>query len=100
MIIWTPYLMMNRLDITLHLKTLLYPIKTVEKLQHLEEIQPKITWKPLDVIMKTLKTTTQWEITKEYLPMRKHHVSRFPKSDRIRLKETVSKDTIFKCPRI
>ena len=76
-------------------ETFLYTITTVERLQHLEELQPKLAWKPLDAIRRTLSATTQWAITKSYFPMRKHHVSRFLWNNRSRLKETVSMDTIF-----
>lgn len=65
-------------------ETLVYTITTMEKLQHLEELQPKLAWKSLDVIRKTVEATTQWAITKAYFPMRKYHVSRFLWNNRSR----------------
>ena len=38
---------------------LAFTISTVDKLQQLEELQPKLAWKPLEVIQCTLKATTQ-----------------------------------------
>ena len=72
-----------------------FALTTVNNLQKLEDLQPKLGWKPLEVIKRTLNTTTQWAITKTYFPLRKHHVSRFPWNNRSRLKEIVSMDTIF-----
>ena len=57
---------------------LAFAISTVDKLQQLEELQPKLAQKPLHIIRKTLEATTQWAITKIYFPLKKHHVSRFP----------------------
>ena len=45
-----------------------YAITTVERLQHLEKLQPKLAWKPLEVIRRTLEATKQWAITKSYFP--------------------------------
>ena len=39
--------------------TLAFAFSTVDKLQGLEELQPKLAWKPLEVIKQTLKATTQ-----------------------------------------
>ena len=72
-----------------------FALTTVNNLQKLEDLQPKLGWKPLEVIKRTLDATTQWAITKTYFPLRKHHVSRFPWNNRSRLKEIVSMDTIF-----
>jgi len=76
-------------------ETFAYVITAVEKLQQLEDLQPKLAWKPLEVIKKTLEATTQWAITTSHFPMKKHHVSRFAWNNRTRLKEIVSMDTIF-----
>ena len=61
----------------------------------LESLQPRLAWKPLDVIKKTIENTTQWGRTICQFPMKKHHVSRFPWNNRRRLQEDVSMDTIF-----
>ena len=37
-------------------ETLAFAITTVDKLQQLEELQPKLAWKPLEVIQYTLKS--------------------------------------------
>lgn len=39
-------------------ETLVFAITTVDKLQQLEKLQPKLEWKPLEVIQCTLKATT------------------------------------------
>ena len=36
---------------------------SIEQHQKLEAIQPRLAWKPLDVIRKTIENTTQWERT-------------------------------------
>ena len=74
---------------------LVFAISTIDNLQNLENLQPKLAWKTLEVIRRTLEATTQWAITKTFFPLRKHHVSRFPWNNRTRLKEVVSMDTIF-----
>ena len=73
----------------------MFALTTVNNLQKLEDLQPKLRWKPLEVIKHTLDATTQWAITKTYFPLQKHHVSHFPWNNRSRLKEIVSMDTIF-----
>ena len=40
-------------------QTLAYAITTVDRLQDLEQLQPQLSWKPLEVIRKTLEATTQ-----------------------------------------
>ena len=76
-------------------ETLAFALTTVDKMQQLEDLQPKLAWKPLEVIQRTLKATTQWAVTKLHFPIKKHHVSRFPWNNRTRLKEIVSMDTVF-----
>ena len=39
-------------------QTLAYAITTVDRLQDSESLQPKLAWKPLEVIRKTLQATT------------------------------------------
>ena len=75
--------------------TLAHALTTVEKLQKIEAIQPRLAWKPIEVIKKTLENTTQWGKTITQYPMKKHHVSRFPWNNRRRLREEVAMDTIF-----
>lgn len=58
-------------------ETLTYALTTVEKLQHLKELKPKVSWKPQDDIRKTLEATTQWAFKKAYFPSGKHHASIF-----------------------
>ena len=53
-------------------------LTTVEKIQRLESLQPKLAWKPLDVIEKTLENTTQYARIIANYPMKSHHVARFP----------------------
>ena len=76
-------------------QTLVYAIATVDKLQDLEELQPKLAWKPLEVIKKTLQVTTQWATNICSYPLKDHHTSRFPWNNRSRLQEDVSMDTVF-----
>jgi len=75
--------------------TLVCALSTVEKLQQVELLQPRLAWKPLEVIKKTLENTTQWGRPVMHYPMRKHHASRFPWNNRRRLREEVAMDTIF-----
>ena len=75
--------------------TLAFAVQTVEKLQRLEAIQPRLAWKPLEVIKNTLKATTQWGKQVIHFPMRKHHVSRYRWDNRKRFREEVAMDTIF-----
>ena len=51
--------------------TLCFGISTVQKLQRLEELQPALAWKPLEVIKRTLDATTQWATQKYQFPMKK-----------------------------
>src|SRR5210317_1955681 len=90
-------------DITYHqltgknesFNTMVYAFQTLEQIQNLELIQPNLAWKPLEVIKKTLEATTQWARQIIKYPLQKHHVSRFPWSNRQRLREEVAMDTIF-----
>jgi len=75
--------------------TLTCALTTVEKMQQLDALQPRLAWKPIDVIKKTLECTTQWGKMATCYPMKKHHVSRFPWNNRKRLREEVGMDTIF-----
>ena len=65
--------------------TLACALTTVEKIQRVEALQPRLAWKPLEVIKKTLENTTQWGRTICQYPLKKHHVSRFPWDNRKRL---------------
>ena len=75
--------------------SLICAITTVEQLQHLETIQPRLAWKPLEVIKWTLENTTQFARTIFKFPMTDHHKSRFPWDNRRRLQEDVAMDTYF-----
>ena len=75
--------------------TLAFAITTVDKLQDLEELQPKLAWKPLEVIRQTLQATTQWAVTLNHYPLKGHNVSQFPWANRSRLQEDVLMDTVF-----
>ena len=61
----------------------------------MEALQPRLAWKPIDVIKKTLENTTQWGKMITQYPMKKHHISRFPWINRRSLREEVAMDTIF-----
>ena len=75
--------------------TLTCALTTVEKMQRIETLQPRLAWKPLEVIKRTLENTTQWGRVISQYPMKKHHVSRFPWDNRQRLREEVAMETIF-----
>ena len=75
--------------------TLACALTTVEKMQRIETLQPRLAWKPLEFIKRTLENTTQWVRVISKYPMKKHHVSRFPWDNRRRLREEVAMDTIF-----
>ena len=75
--------------------TLACAVSTVERMQQLEALQPRLAWKPLDIIKKTIENTTQWGRIISQYPMKKHHISRFPWNNRRRLREEVAMDTIF-----
>ena len=75
--------------------TLVCALSAVEKVQQIEALQPRLAWKPIEVIKKTLENTMQWgEMIAQY-PMKKHHVSRFPWNNRCGLREEAAMDTIF-----
>ena len=40
--------------------TLICALTAIEKLQQIEALRPRLAWKPIDVIKKTLENTTQW----------------------------------------
>ena len=61
----------------------------------MEELQPALAWKPLEVIKRTLDATTQWATQKYQFPMKNHYQSRFPWDNRHRLLEEVGMDTYF-----
>ena len=75
--------------------TLAFAMQTVNDLWNYEQLQPKLAWKPIEVIKRTLEATTQWGKQVIKYPMQKHHVSRFPWANRRRLREEVAMDTIF-----
>ena len=70
-------------------------LSTVEKIHREQALQSDLMWKPLDIIRKTIENTTQWGKSISCYPMKKHHVSRFPWSNRRQLNEEVAMDTIF-----
>ena len=72
-----------------------FAVTTVERFQKLEELQPKLNFKPIEVIQRTLQATTQWAVSLNHFPLKDHHVSRFPWANRSRLQEDVSMDTAF-----
>ena len=57
-------------------QTLVYAITTVDRLQDLERLQPQLTWKPLEVIRRTLQATTQCAKSINNYPLKDHHISR------------------------
>ena len=75
--------------------TFAYVVSAVERIHQLEALQPKFTWKSLDILKMTIENTTQWGRVISQYPMKKHHVSRFPWNNRKRLIEEVATDTIF-----
>ena len=75
--------------------TTCYAVSTMQKFQRLEELQPALAWKPLEVIKRTLAATTQWTTKKYPLPMNNHHESRSPWNNRSRLMEEVGMNTYF-----
>ena len=58
--------------------TLVCAISAVEKIQRLESLQPKLAWKPLEIIKHTLENTTQFARVIARYPMTTHCQSRFP----------------------
>ena len=60
-----------------------------------EHVQRCLGWKPLDVIKKTLKATTQLAENHVRLPMRVHFKSRSPALNVRRLREVFATDTFF-----
>ena len=75
--------------------TLACAVSTVERLQQLEALHPRLAWKPLEVIKKTNENTTQWGHVICQYPMKKHHISWFLWNNRKRLREEVALDNIF-----
>ena len=75
--------------------TLTCALTTVERIQQYEALQPRLAWKPIDVIKKTIENTTQWGRMIASYPTKKHHVSRFPWNNRKRIREEVAMGTIF-----
>ena len=85
-------------DITGHAEkfnTLVHAMWTMEKIQKLEEVQPHLAWKPLEVIKHTLEATTQWARPTVHFPMKDHHAACFPFDNMHHLQEEVAMDTIF-----
>lgn len=75
--------------------TLAYAISTVEKFQKLENIQPNLAWKPIEVIKRTLEETIQRASSILSFPMKNHNVSCFPWAKKFRLQEKIATDTVF-----
>lgn len=67
---------------------------SLHRLRELEEYQPYLAYKPIEVIKRTLENTTQLAKIEWRYPLRKHVKSRFPWLRRKFLDETVSTDTI------
>ena len=65
--------------------SLAYVMHSLDKVHNYERLQPKLAWKPLEVIKRTLEATTQWGRQVIKFPLQKHHVSRFPWANRTRL---------------
>ena len=74
---------------------MVFALQTLEQIRNLELIQLNLIWKPLEVIKKTLEATTQWARQVIKYTLQKHHVSRFPWSNRQELREEVAMNTIF-----
>ena len=72
-----------------------FAVTTVERFRKLEELQPKLNFKPIEVIQHTLEATTQWAVLLHHFPLKDHHVSIFHWANRYRLQEDVSMDTTF-----
>ena len=53
--------------------TLVHAMWTMEKLQKLEQLQPHLAWKPLQIIERTLEATTQWAKPTIHFPLKDHH---------------------------
>ena len=75
--------------------TLVMALSTVEKIHREQALQPNLVWRSLHIIKKTIENTTQWGKSITQCPMKKHHVSRFPWSNRQQLNEEVAMDTVF-----
>jgi len=86
---------LKQLEKKQQIPALIWKATTAEENRKLEALQPRLAWKPLEVIKKTLENTTQWGRMICQYPMKKHHVSRFPWNNRHRLREEVAMDTIF-----
>ena len=61
----------------------------------LEQLQPNFTFRPLEVIKKTLENTTQLAKAIVNAPRTHHLASRFKWLSRFHLRETICTDTIF-----
>ena len=72
-----------------------FAISTMQKFQRLEDLQPALAWKPLEVIKRTLEATTQWATNKYPFPMKQHHEYRSLWDNKRRLMEEVGMDTYF-----
>ena len=55
-----------------------FAVTTVERFQKLKELQPKLNFKLIEIIQRTLESTTQWAVSLNHFPLKDHHVSRFP----------------------
>ena len=61
----------------------------------IEHLRRCLGWKPVDVIKKTLKNTTQYVENMVRLPMRMHFKSRYPVLNVKRLRETFATNTFL-----
>jgi hypothetical protein len=72
-----------------------FGVRAAVTMQHAEKFQPFLGFRPLAVVRKTLKMTTQLGATIDYNNLKAHVKSLLPWANKTRLDETVSTDTIF-----
>jgi hypothetical protein len=72
-----------------------FGMRTAATLQNAERLQPYLGYRPLEVIRRTIETTTQLGATVNYHNLKAHLKSLLPWANRTRLNETVSTDTVF-----
>lgn len=75
--------------------TLAFAVTISQKYHKLEQLQPMILYKPIEVIKKILEATTQWATVIITYPLQHHHASRFPWNNKSKLQEEVATDTYF-----
>jgi hypothetical protein len=75
--------------------TYAFGLRTAATLQNAKKLQPFLGYRPLEVIRRTIETTTQLGATVNYHNLKAHLKSLMPWANRTRLNETVSTDTVF-----